>query len=82
MINSRRYRKFEPQQKRIEELEKTNDRFRRVYSEYQTMSDELWNLETSEGASIPDDFINAVKLQTSYLEDEIEDWLLEESSEN
>ena len=43
------------------------------------MSDELWNLETSDSSgSIPDDFINAIKLQTSYLEDEIEDWLLED----
>ncbi len=43
------------------------------------MSDELWNLETSDTLeSIPDDFINAIKLQTTYLEDEIEDWLLED----
>ena len=56
-----------------------NSRFRRIYSEYELMSDELWNLETSDtSGSIPDDFINAIKLQTSYLEDEIEDWLLED----
>ena len=80
MKNSNRpYRKFLPQQKKIEELEKSNSRFRRIYSEYELMSDELWNLETSDtSGSIPDDFINAIKLQTSYLEDEIEDWLLED----
>ena len=77
--SSRPYRKFLPQQKKIEELEKNNSRFRRIYSEYELMSDELWNLETSyTSGSIPDDFINAIKLQTSYLEDEIEDWLLED----
>ena len=43
------------------------------------MSDELWDLENSESTeSTPDDFINAIKLQTSYLEDEIQDWLIED----
>ncbi len=79
MKNSNRpYRKFLPQQKKIEELEKSSSRFKRIYSEYELMADELWNLESSETTeSIPDDFINAIKLQTSYLEDEIEDWLIE-----
>ena len=77
--SSRPYRKFLPQQKKIEELEMNNSRFRRIYSEYELMSDELWNLETSDtSGSIPDDFINAIKLQTTYLEDEIEDWLIED----
>ena len=74
----RPYRKFQPDQAKIENLEKTSARFRRIYSEYETMSDELWNLENSMDKSVPDDFINAIKLQTSYLEDEIEDWLLDE----
>ncbi|WP_312825405.1 hypothetical protein [Epilithonimonas sp.] len=77
--SSRPYRKFLPQQKKIEELEKSSSRFKRIYSEYETMSDELWDLESSESTeSIPDDFINAIKLQTSYLEDEIQDWLIED----
>lgn len=77
--SSRPYRKFLPQQKKIEELEKSSSRFRRIYSEYELMSDELWDLESSETTeSIPDDFINAIKLQTSYLEDEIQDWLIED----
>ena len=76
---NRPYRKFQPEQKKISELEKNNSRFRRIYSEYETMSDELWNLENSEGEPVPDDFINAIKLQTSYLEEEIQDWLLEGS---
>ena len=80
MKNSNRpYRKFLPQQKKIEELEKSSSRFKRIYSEYEWMSDELWDMESSETAeSIPDDFINAIKLQTSYLEDEIEDWLVQD----
>lgn len=80
MKNSNRpYRKFLPQQKKIDELEKNNSRFKRIYSEYELMSDELWDLESSESTeSVPDDFINAIKLQTSYLEEEIEDWLVQD----
>ncbi|MDH6252217.1 uncharacterized protein YdcH (DUF465 family) [Chryseobacterium sp. H1D6B] len=70
-----KYRKFQLQQKNIEALEKENSRFKRVYSEYENMSDELWNLENSKGEPVPDDFINAMELQASYLEDEIKDWL-------
>lgn len=79
MKNSNRpYRKFLPQQAKIEELEKNNSRFKRIYSEYQLMEDELWDLETNNTEeSIPDDFINAIKLQSSYLEDEIQDWLIQ-----
>lgn len=75
------YRKFQPQQKKIENLENSSPRFKRIYSEYQTMSDELWELENTTMESVPDDFINAIKLQTSYLEDEIEDWLMDEPAE-
>ena len=80
MKNSNRpYRKFLPQQKKIDELEKSNSRFKRIYSEYELMSDELWDMESNETAeSIPDDFINAIKLQTSFLEDWIEDWLVQD----
>lgn len=78
MKNTRPYRKFRPQQAKIEELEKSSPRFKRIYSEYELMSDELWNLENSDISNIPDDFLNAVKLQTEYLEDEIDDWLLEQ----
>ena len=80
MTTQRPYRKFVPQQKKIEELEKNSPRFKRIYEEYELMSDELWNLENSETTNIPDDFINAVKIQTEYLENEIGDWLLEKST--
>ncbi|MGC4130036.1 MAG: hypothetical protein QM564_10905 [Bergeyella sp.] len=78
MKTSKPYRKFLPQQKQIEKLEKTNARFKRIYSEYETMSEELWNLESSEAVPVTDDFLNSIKLQTSYLEDEIHDWLLDD----
>ena len=77
MKHQNKYRKFQLQQKNIEALERENSRFRRVYSEYENMSDELWSLENSDGKSVPDDFINAMILQTSYLEEEIEDWLVQ-----
>ena len=76
------YRKFQGQQNKIENLEKTSPRFKRIYSEYELMSEELWNLENADGTPVPDDFINAIKLQASYLEDEIEDWLLNSDGEN
>lgn len=74
-----KYRKFIPQQKKIEELQKSSTRFNRIYTEYTAMSDELWNLENSDAEliSVTDDFLNSIKLQTSYLEDEIEDWLID-----
>lgn len=77
MKRQNKYRKFQLQQKNIEALEKESSRFKRVYSEYENMSNELWNLENSSGEPVPDDFINAMVLQASYLEDEIEDWLLQ-----
>ena len=67
-------------EEKIDELEKSSPRFKRIYSEYELMSDELWNLENSDISNIPDDFLNAVKLQTEYLEDEIDDWLLDENN--
>ena len=77
MTNQRSYRKFKPQQKKIEELEKSSPRFKRVYSEYELMSAELWNLENTDEPNIPDDFMDALKVQTEYLEVEIGDWLVE-----
>lgn len=81
MITKKTYRKFTPQQKKIEELEKNSPRFKRVYTEYEIMSDELWNLENTDVTNIPDAFIDAIKLQTEYLEEEIGDWLIEKSTD-
>ena len=82
MKSQNKYRKFQLQQKNIEVLEKENTRFRRVYSEYENMSDELWNLESSKGDPVPDDFINAMVMQATYLEEEIEDWLIQFNQKN
>ena len=67
-----------PQQQKIEQLEQTNSRFKRVYSEYTAMSEELWDLENSEEISVTDDFLNCIKLQTDYLEEEIQHWLVDD----
>ncbi len=80
MTTQKPFRKFMPQQKKIEELEKNSPRFKRVYAEYELMSDQLWNLENTDTANIPDDFMEAIKLQTAYLEEEVDDWLLEDPS--
>lgn len=79
MTTKKPVRRFVPQQKKIEDLEKNSPRFKRIYEEYELMSDQLWNLENSDTSHIPDDFLEAVKVQTEYLEEEIGDWLLEES---
>ena len=80
MIAQRTFRKFEPQQEKIAELEKSSPRFKRIYTEYEIMSDELWNLENTDIQNIPDDFLEAVKIQTACLEEEIHEWLLVDSS--
>ncbi|WP_312902492.1 hypothetical protein [Chryseobacterium taichungense] len=82
MKSQNKYRKFQLQQKNIEALERENSRFKRVYSEYENMSEELWNLENSNNEPVPDDFINAMILQASYLENEIEDWLVQFNDKN
>lgn len=82
MKSQNKYRKFQLQQKNIEVLEKENTRFKRVYSEYENMSAELWNLENSNGDPVPDDFINAMVMQATYLEEEIEDWLIQFNKKN
>lgn len=67
--------RFLPLKQKISELKKNNSRFKRVYREYEFMSDELWNLENSSEISVSDDFLDAVNMQTNYLEDEIDGWL-------
>lgn len=76
MKPKRRYRKFDPQKAQIEALEQKSDRFRRIFSEYELISEELWHLQTCETTNVPDDFLDAVTVQTQYLEDEIGTWLI------
>lgn len=77
MTTPRTYRKFSLDQKKIDELERNSPRFKRVYSEYETMTEELWNIQNTDNSNVPEDFIDAIILQTTFLEDEIDHWLLE-----
>ena len=76
MKNSRSYRKFQFQQKKIETLEQENVHFKRMFTEYEFMSNELWDLENTESTDVADDFLESYRVQTHYLEDQIEQWLL------
>lgn len=67
--------RLSPLKGKISELKKNNSRFKKVYREYERMSDELWDLETSPEISVSDDFLDAVNVQTNYLEEEIYGWL-------
>ncbi|MBC7556015.1 MAG: hypothetical protein H7195_03530 [Chryseobacterium sp.] len=78
MKNQRTLKRFLPLKGKISELKKNNSRFKRVYREYEIMTDELWDLENSPEISVSDDFLNAVNLQANYLEEEIDGWLKSE----
>lgn len=67
---------------KISQLKKENSRFKRVFKEYQIMSEELWDLENSSEVSVSDDFLNAVNIQTDYLQEEIEHWLEAENKKS
>ena len=75
MKNKRTSQRFSPLKQKISELKKNNSRFKKVYREYERMSDELWNLETSPEIAVSDDFLNAINAQTNFLEEEIDGWL-------
>ena len=66
---------------KVEELEKNNARFKRVYSEYKAINSEIDKMQMDDDLSIPDDFIEAMRLQSDYLEDEIKDWLTDNFSQ-
>ena len=82
MKTPRTYRKFQYKQEKIKDLEEHNPRFKRIYSEFENLSDEIWDIETGDRASVPDDFMFALKLRTHYLEDEIDHWLDLKDEEN
>lgn len=73
------FKKFDTQKEKIQTLLMKNSKFKRMYEEYDQLSENLWNLEQSEGISITDDFINYMKFQTHYLEEEITDFLVEKT---
>ena len=75
MKTPRSYRKFQFQQDKIRNLEEKSPRFKRIYTEFENLSDEIWDIETGDRDSVPDDFMMALQLQTKCLEDEIDNWL-------
>ena len=75
MKTPRSYRKFQFQQDKIRNLEEKSPRFKRIYTEFENLSDEIWDIETGYRDSVPDDFMMALQLQTNFLEDEIDNWL-------
>ncbi len=83
MKTPRSYRKFNPQKQKIQDLGKSHPRFKRVYSEYENLSDELWDMENGDyPTAVPDDFLYALQIQTYYLEEEIDQWLQYEKSDS
>ena len=75
MKTPRSYRKFQFQQDKIRNLDEKSPRFNRIYTEFENLSDEIWDIETGDRDSVPDDFMMALQLQTNFLEDEIDNWL-------
>lgn len=82
MKTPRSYRKFQFQQDKIKNLEEKNPRFKRIYTEFENLSDEIWDIETGGKDSVTDDFMLALQLQTNILEDEIDNWLSLKDEEN
>lgn len=82
MKTPRSYRKFQFQQDKIKNLEEKSPRFKRIYAEFENLSDEIWDIETGGRDAVPDDFMLALQLQTNILEDEIDDWLSLKDEEN
>ncbi len=82
MKTPRSYRKFQFQQDKIKNLEEKNPRFKRIYTEFENLSDEIWDIETGDKDSVTDDFMLALQLQTNILEDEIDNWLSLKDEEN
>lgn len=68
-------KKFQAHQEEVETLLEKNSRFNRIYKEYDHLQGELYHLENAEGAVLTDDFMNYLKVQTLYLEEQIEEFL-------
>ncbi|QCX52792.1 hypothetical protein [Elizabethkingia sp. JS20170427COW] len=67
---------FKDQQIKIDSFKKKHPKFQQIFDEYLFFQTELWNLETCDKTDqISDDFLDAMHIQISALEDEISDWL-------
>lgn len=82
MKATRSYRKFQKRQGKINDLKENNARFRRVFSEFEDLDEEIREIENGNRASVPDDFLFALKLQQNCLEEEIDEWLEIDPPEN
>lgn len=82
MKTSKSYRKFQIRKDEIRILEENNPRFRRVFSEFEDLTEEIWEIENGNRAAVTDDFIFALKLQINCLEEEIDEWLDIDESKN
>lgn len=82
MKTSSLYRKFQIRRDKIKDLEEKNPRFRRVFSEFEDITDEIWEIENGNREDIPDDFLFALFLQKKCLEEEIDEWLEIKDNEN
>lgn len=82
MKTSKSYRKFQIRKDEIRILEENNPRFRRIFSEFEDLTEEIWEIENGNRATVTDDFIFALKLQINCLEEEIDEWLEIDESKN
>lgn len=72
--------KFQDCKEKIREMEEHNPRFRRVYSEFNAIVEEIRQMKRDSEDSVPDDFWWALETQKALLEEEIEHWLRQENT--
>lgn len=70
--------RFSKQKNTIKELSAHNSRFKRIFDEYESISDQISHTPPD----IPDDFFDAMNIQKLFLEEEINEWLKEASNLN
>ena len=73
-------KKFQAHQEKVQHLLEKNSRFKRIYDEYDHLSDNLYELENNEDVKATDDYLNYIETQTDFLEAEIVEILLQPAS--
>lgn len=61
-----------------QELERKNPRFKRMITEYESITDELWEMQNDNSKNVADDLLNAMEVQSDLLSDAIEEYLQKE----
>lgn len=69
------YSKFLHCMDKIKAIEESNPRFKRVYYEYNSISEQLWEADLENHTALTDDFWWALETQKCCLEQEIVEWL-------